>query len=108
MVSAELALAIPTVVAVLVLGLSAVEVGVDKVRCVQAAGLGARELVRGDARPKVLADVARAAPTGAVGSWSGSPVVTVRVSHRARLLGVVDLPIAIDAEAAGRLESGAP
>jgi hypothetical protein len=107
MVSAELALAIPTVVAVLVLGLSAVEVGVDKVRCVQAAGLGARELVRGDADAKVRSDVARAAPTGATVSWGGRPVVTVRVSHRVRLLGLVDLPIAIGAEAAGRVESGA-
>jgi hypothetical protein len=108
MVSAELALAIPTVVAVLVLGLSAVQMGVDQVRCVQAAGLGARALVRGDAEARVRADVARAAPTGAIVSWSGRPVVTVRVSHRARLLGLLDLPVTIGAEAAGRLESGAP
>jgi hypothetical protein len=108
MVSAELALAVPTVVAVLVLGLSAVQAGVDRVRCVQAAGLGARELVRGDAEAAVRADVARAAPVGAMISWSGSPVVTVRVAHRPRVLGLVELPIELGAVAAGRRESAAP
>ncbi len=108
MVSAELALAVPTVVAVLALGISAVQVGIDRVRCVQAAGIGARGLVRGDTEAQVRADVARTAPPGAVVSWAGSPVVTVRVEHRARLLGLVDLPAPVAGQASGRLESAAP
>ena len=41
MVTAELALAVPVVVMVLALGLAAIRVGVDQVRCVDAARLAA-------------------------------------------------------------------
>ena len=66
MVTAELALAVPVVVMVLALGLAAIRVGVDQVRCVDAARLAARALARGDAEGSARALAATAGPPGAV------------------------------------------
>lgn len=104
MVSAELALAIPTVLAVLALALGAIQLGVDRVRCAQAAGVGVRAVVRGDPVGQVRSAAGRVAPAGASLSWSRGEVVTFRVEHRARLLGLLDLPVTIEAEAVGRPE----
>jgi len=54
MVTAELALAVPVVVMVLALGLAAIRVGVDQVRCVDAARLAARALARGTPRGRLV------------------------------------------------------
>lgn len=48
MVTAETAVALPAVVLVLALGLGAAGLGVDTVRCVDAARVGARAAARGD------------------------------------------------------------
>ena len=54
------------VTAELALGLAAIRVGVDQVRCVDAARLAARALARGDAEGSARALAATAGPPGAV------------------------------------------
>lgn len=65
MVSAETALALPAVLLVLALCLSAVQLGVDRVRCVDAARVVVRELARGEDPARAEALGRRAAPDGA-------------------------------------------
>ena len=65
MVTAELALTIPAVVLVLTICLSALSLGVDRVRCVDAARVAVRELVRGEAEGQSLADAEGVAPRDA-------------------------------------------
>jgi hypothetical protein len=66
MVTAELAVALPAVALVLVLGSSAVATVADQVRCVDAARAVVRSAARGDARDEALAIGRRLAPAGAV------------------------------------------
>lgn len=66
MVTAELAVATPVVVVVLALALSAVRLGVDEVRCVDAARLAARALARGDSEGSARALAIAAGPPGAM------------------------------------------
>jgi hypothetical protein len=81
MVTAELAVAMPAVVVVLLLALAAVRLGIDEVRCVDAARLAARALARGDPAAVAAAAAARAAPGGAVVALrSGGDEVGVEVS----------------------------
>ena len=63
--TAELAVALPTLVLVLAVALAAVDLGVAQVRCVDAARLGARLLARGEPAAPVLREVRAAAPEGA-------------------------------------------
>jgi hypothetical protein len=63
--TAELAVALPTLVLVLAAALAAVDLGVAQVRCVDAARLGARLLARGEPPAPVLREVRAAAPEGA-------------------------------------------
>ena len=65
MVTAELAVAVPVIVVVLGLGLSAIRLGIDEVRCVDAARLAARALARGDSEPSARALAVSAGPPGA-------------------------------------------
>jgi hypothetical protein len=65
MVTAELAVAVPVVVVVLALGLSAIRLGIDEVRCVDAARLAARALARGDSDGSARALAVTAGPLGA-------------------------------------------
>lgn len=65
MVTAELAVALPALVLVLTLGLSAVQAVTDQLRCIDAARVGARMLARGDAVDVVRSAVAAQAPGGA-------------------------------------------
>lgn len=81
MVTAEFAAALPAVVLVLVLALSAIVTVTDQVRCVDAARATARELARGDGDGAALDVGRRLAPPGAAFpvSRSGREVsVTVR------------------------------
>ncbi|WP_186526239.1 TadE family type IV pilus minor pilin [Leekyejoonella antrihumi] len=81
MVTAELAATLPAVVFVLAVLLNAVVLGIDQVRCVDAARAAARSAARGDSAGQVQVIGARAAPDGAtleVSDSGGS--VTVRVS----------------------------
>jgi hypothetical protein len=81
MVSAELAAGVPALLLVLGAGVGAVGLGVDQVRCVDAARLAARALARGDPVAAATAVAARAAPPGAaVVVVASGAEVTVRVS----------------------------
>ncbi|MEW1954440.1 TadE family type IV pilus minor pilin [Terrabacter sp. NPDC080008] len=80
MVTAELAVAIPSVVLVLALCLVGVRAGIDQIRCVDAASLASRAAARGDDPAKVAALAREAAPDGArvqVGGSGGQVRVTV-------------------------------
>lgn len=81
MASVELAVALPAIILVLVLGLSAIQWGMAQVRCIDAARVGVRELARGDPTGTALAQARRAAPDGSevTARRSGTEaVVTVR------------------------------
>lgn len=65
MVSAELAAVLPAVVLVLAVAINAVAIGIDQIRCVDAARMVARSASRGDP-PAQVADIGRrSAPSGA-------------------------------------------
>ena len=72
MATAELAAAIPTLVLVLFVALSALATVTDQVRCVDAARATARALARGDDQAVALAAGRRLAPPGASFGVSGS------------------------------------
>lgn len=81
MASVELAIALPTVILVLVLSLSALQWGTAAVRCIDAARAGVREIARGDPTGTALATVQQAAPDGStvtVSTAGSEAVVTVR------------------------------
>lgn len=97
MVTAEIAVALPALVLVLTLGLSAVAVVTDHLRCVDAARVGARMLARGDDAARVRSEVARQAPEGAAIALSvGADEISVDVSAQPpvllRALGVSARP----------------
>ncbi|MBM6404591.1 pilus assembly protein TadE [Phycicoccus sp. CSK15P-2] len=105
--TAELAVAVPVLLLVLAVALSAVRMGVDQVRCVDAAHTAARLLARGEPRGVATAAATRHAPEGArVRVSPGAGSVTVRVGCPApaalRRIGVPDPP---PAGATARLES---
>jgi len=82
MVTAELAVAIPVVVLVLVACLAGLVAAVDQIRCVDAARLGGRAAARGDPIEQVRASASKAAPAGAVvnvAKLGRDAVVTVHV-----------------------------
>ena len=97
--TAELAVALPSLVIVLALALAAVDLGLAQVRCVDAARLGARLLARGEPEGAVLAEVRGAAPDGAEVSLASagtrvSVLVTAAVPSALRPLGVLPAPSA--------------
>jgi len=80
MVTAELAAAIPALVFVLLVAINAVMIGIDQVRCVDAARAAARAAARGDSAMAVHEVGARAGPPGgsvAVAAVAGNVTVTV-------------------------------
>lgn len=88
MVTAELAVAIPALVIVLAMVLGGVSLGVDQVRCVDAARLAARAVARGDPGSAASALALRAAPSGArVALSSGGGQVTATVGLRREVGG---------------------
>jgi len=79
-VTVEIAVALPALVFVLVIGLWGVTVAGDRVACVDAARAGARAAARGEDLASVRAAVAKAAPSGAdleIGHDSDITYVTV-------------------------------
>ena len=72
MATAELAVAIPTLVLVLFVALSALATVTDQVRCVDAARATARALARGDEHGAALSAGKRLAPPGASFTVTGS------------------------------------
>ena len=93
MATAELAIAIPTLVLVLFVALSALATVTDQVRCVDAARATARALARGDDQASALAVGKPLAPPGAAfavsaaGSGSGAEVTVVVRGRAAPGLG---------------------
>lgn len=111
MATAELAVAMPVVVLVLGLVLGGVSLGIDEVRCVDAARAGARAAARGDPVAEVRVEASRSAPAGsqvAVRTGEGRVRVTVTGPARGvlRLIGVRLTPSA-SAESAAELDGGA-
>ena len=97
--TAELAVALPSLVIVLALALAAVDLGLAQMRCVDAARLGARLLARGEPEGVVLAEVRAAAPDGAEVSLASagtrvSVLVTAAVPSALRPLGALPAPSA--------------
>jgi len=97
--TAELAVALPSLVIVLAVALAAVDLGLAQVRCVDAARLGARLLARGEPEGSVLAEVRAAAPHGAEVSVASdgtrvSVLVTATVPAALRPLGTLPAPSA--------------
>lgn len=109
MVTAELAVALPAVVAVLALSLWAFGVAVDQLRCVDAARAGARAAARGEATATVDALVRREAPQGSSVSRSlvGTDVTVAVQAPERRLAGLVPVGYRATASAtASREEPG--
>ncbi len=107
MTTAELAVALPAVVLVLALCLTAMALGVDHVRAQDAARAGARAASRGEP-PAVVREVAASrAPAGAeVVVRAGADGVSVRVVAPARVRLLPALPGA-EATAEAAWEPGA-
>ena len=83
--TAELAVVIPAVVLLAASGVWAVSAAAAQLRCVDAAGTGARALARGETTAAVSRAVAEVAPAGAAVSISrtdGLAVVEVRMTVR--------------------------
>lgn len=109
MASAELAAAIPALLVVLVVSVSAVRLGIDEVRCVDAARLAARALARGDSEASARALASRAGPPGAgvvVGGTGGE--ISVEVSASRELAGLRTLTVRGSATAQREEQNGAP
>ena len=104
--TAELAVALPSLVLVLALSLGALGLGIDHVRCVDAARTGARLLARGEPPASVLREVRASAPRGArVEVATTADRVTVTVSGGLpRLLAPFSGLAAPRATAVARLE----
>lgn len=88
MATAELAAAIPALVLVLVLALSAIATVTDQVRCVDAARATARALARGDGEAAALDVGRRLAPPRATFSVSRSDREVSVVVHAAPAAGL--------------------
>lgn len=83
MATAELAVALPAVILVMVMAVSALVTSVDRMRCVDAARATARALARGDSAASAVAAARPLAPPGAHFTTSSSgTLVTVRVRSR--------------------------
>lgn len=81
MVTAELAATIPALIFVLLIAVNAVMIGINQVRCVDAARVAARAAARGDSASAVQAVGARAGPSGStVAVAGGGAEVTVTVT----------------------------
>ncbi|GAB3886397.1 TadE family type IV pilus minor pilin [Terrabacter terrigena] len=90
MVTAELAVAIPSVVLVLALCLVAVQAAIDQIRCIDAARIASRAAARGDDDGRVRSLAAQAAPSGArVAVTGGGGAARVTVTARTGGWGVL-------------------
>lgn len=85
-VTAEFAVALPAVLLLLAVALAFFTVGVDQVRCIDAARAGAREAARGEPTSLVVRTATRIAPAGSRVAVSGQTELTVSVRAPARRL----------------------
>ncbi|MGL5860851.1 MAG: TadE family type IV pilus minor pilin [Phycicoccus sp.] len=107
MVTAELAVAVPSVVLVLAVCLAAVDLGVRQVRCVDAAGGAARQLARGDPEAAARQHALSRVPDGsrvAVTRGGGQVTVVVEAPVPA-LLAPLGGSVQARARATARLET---
>lgn len=106
MVSAELALTVPSILLVLAICLTALALAIDQVRVTDAARVGARAASRGEDPARVQRLVLDRAPEGShlhVAQEDGGVVVRVEAPSRSRL---IPLPQA-QAQASAVWEPGA-
>ncbi|GAB3491645.1 hypothetical protein GCM10027572_16510 [Flexivirga lutea] len=81
MVTAELAATLPALIFVLLIAVNAVMIGINQVRCVDAARAAARAAARGDSPAAVQQAGARAGPSGSIVKVTGAGgEITVRVT----------------------------
>lgn len=78
-VTAELAVALPAVVVVLVFAVAVLGLMLDQIRCVDAARTAARSVARGDTTSVVLEVARKAAPEGSKVRIDEGPPVRVEV-----------------------------
>lgn len=89
MATAEFAIVLPVIVAVLFWIVGTVAVGLDQIRCVDAARLAARSLARSDSDAVALGLARSAAPSGAtITVSSAGDRITVTVSSRRTIGGL--------------------
>lgn len=106
-VTAETAVALPSLVLVLGVALAAVEAVTVQLACIDAARTGARALARGESDRAVQALVARVAPEAASTELSeDGAFARVVVSAPVRLGAEVTVPIDVVGEAATPREPG--
>lgn len=108
-VTAEAAVALPTLLMLVVFGMGAVDVISAQLRCVDAAREAVRAAVRGEPVGVVHDLASQAAPAGStVQIGSSGDRVTVVVRADVRLLGGLLPDIAVRGDAVGLREPGAP
>lgn len=89
MATAEFAIVLPVIVAVLFWIVGTVAVGLDQIRCVDAARLAARSLARSDSDAVALGLARSAAPSGAtITVSSAGDRITATVSSRRTIGGL--------------------
>lgn len=110
MATAELAVVLPTLLLVLGLCLGALDLGLDTVRSLGAAGAAARSLARGDAPAVALAAAHRSAPAGATVSvtTSGDDVRVVVRCPRGWLARALQLQVVPSGSAVAAREDSGP
>jgi Flp pilus assembly protein TadG len=105
-VTAETALALPAVVAMIAVVLTVGQVVTAQLRCVDAARAGARLAARGEPAERVVSAAARAAPASSrVTMQRSADQATVRVQTMVRLSLPWRPTVAVGAAATGDLES---
>jgi Flp pilus assembly protein TadG len=105
--TAELAVALPALVFVVLLAVSAVAVMTAQLRCVDAAREAARSAARGETTAVVRDTARRVAPAGAgVTVTSTEDRVSVMVSTRIRLLSGRGPSVTVEARAVATVEPG--
>ncbi|MFC6704214.1 TadE family type IV pilus minor pilin [Flexivirga alba] len=87
MVTAELAATIPTLIFVLLIAVNAVMIGINQVRCVDAARVAARAAARGDSTSAVQEVGVRAGPSGSTVAVAGGGRAEVTVTVTAPVPG---------------------
>ena len=111
MVTAELAVALPTVALVALLALSGVQVVMTQLRCRDAAGIAARLSARGETAAVVEMAVTAAAPAGGqLSVRRDGELVEATVRTQLQLLGLGRLlpAVAVRQSAVAVAESGVP
>ncbi|MBK7721085.1 MAG: hypothetical protein IPI32_02360 [Austwickia sp.] len=98
MVTAEFAVALPIVIVVLALALTALMAAADQLRCVDAARVGARAAARGDTGAAVHRAATWVAPTGSTVTVVGQRTIVVHVSAPPRP-ALAWLPVALRPQA---------